>query len=90
MACCGKKREHWLSATRNEMPGGVPQGPPPLGSATPRAVHFKYLGSTGLTVVGPVSGQTYRFSGPGAVAAVDPRDAPSVAAVPRLVRVQHP
>jgi hypothetical protein len=56
----------------------------------PQAVHFKYLGASAITVIGPVSGRAYRFFGAGARAAVDPRDAPSLATVPHLVQIAHP
>jgi esterase/lipase superfamily enzyme len=47
-------------------------------------VHFEYVGRTGLTVLGPVTGRYYRFEATGMVAAVDKRDAPSLSAVPHL------
>jgi hypothetical protein len=90
MTCCAKHRAEWLSGTRTErIDDGYRTATSSEGSL-PRAVYFKYLGATGLTVIGPVSGRTYRFSGSGATAVVDPRDAPSVAAVPHLIRVRHP
>ena len=90
MTCCGKHRAQWLNAVRNDRIDDHHQTPPPSTGSPAHVVHFKYLGATGLTVVGPVSGRSYQFFGAGATAAVDPRDAPSVAAVPHLVRVQHP
>jgi len=42
---------------------------------------FQYLGKTGLTVMGPRSGKSYRFDRPGAVVAVDPVDSRALAAV---------
>jgi hypothetical protein len=51
--------------------------------------YFSYLGSTGLTVVGPVSSQVYRFVPSGPPIVVDPRDAASLARVPNLRRIQH-
>jgi hypothetical protein len=39
-----------------------------------------------LTVQGPVTRRLYRFAAPGAVVAVDARDAPSLARVPQLRR----
>jgi len=64
--------------------------PPPI---PPRAARFgkvqlEYIGPTGLTVRGRISGQIYRFPETGARAAVDTRDAPSLLAVPQLRRVQ--
>jgi hypothetical protein len=65
----------------------------PTNAATaPRATSspfpsFKYIGVSGLTVQGPVTKRLYRFAGPGAIAAVDSRDAPSLTRVPQLRRV---
>jgi hypothetical protein len=47
-------------------------------------VFFKYLGQTGMTVIGPRTGKRYRFDGPGATVEVDLRDRLSLAALPRL------
>jgi hypothetical protein len=45
---------------------------------------FEYVGATALTVIGPASGQRYRFDRPGARLAVDPRDGLALQAVPLL------
>lgn len=45
---------------------------------------FEYVGTTALTVFGPVSGAPYRFSNPGSRVRVDPRDRQSLAGVPVL------
>jgi hypothetical protein len=37
-------------------------------------------------VQGPITKRLYRFAGPGAIVAVDGRDAPSLARVPQLRR----
>jgi hypothetical protein len=50
------------------------------------AVAFEYVGRTALSVRGSITGRSYRFAAPGAVVAVDARDAGSVAAVPLLRR----
>jgi hypothetical protein len=55
----------------------------------PSAV-FEYVGRTGLTVVGPVSGRRYRFEATGARVAVDTADMPSLTAVPQLRLVARP
>ncbi len=52
------------------------------------AVRFQYVGQTGLTVTGPITGRRYRFNGPGAAAEVDARDAPGLVAVPNLRRAR--
>jgi hypothetical protein len=64
--------------------------PPGRALTATSLIFFKYVGPTAMTVVGPVTGRRYVLPGPGATAAVDPRDAPAVAAVPHLVRVAHP
>lgn len=51
---------------------------------------FRYTGYTSLTVRGPVTGRTYHFASAGAVLAVDPRDAPSLTAVPQLLPAFSP
>lgn len=78
MSCCRSRPKAPASPPR------VVPSPPPRPAAA--AVAFRYTGSTAVTVVGPASGRTYRFASPGAVEAVDPRDAPSLAAVPVLRR----
>jgi len=52
------------------------------------AAFFEYTGKTGMTVIGPVTGATYRFSAPGSRVSVDLRDYGHVAKVPNLARVQ--
>ncbi len=48
---------------------------------------FQYLGTTAVSVIGPVTRRLYRFDRPQARVAVDARDASSIAAVPNLRRV---
>lgn len=90
MACCGGKREQFLQRT-DPAPSHVQVGPP---SPTTRPVYagpveFQYTGRTGLSVLGPITRTRYRFNGPGARVAVDPRDAASLTAVPNVVRVNY-
>ncbi len=87
MACCGGNRpDRRVSDARRKVADA------PIADHNPVTgpVFFGYVGITGLTVVGRATGRTYQFFGRGARAAVDRRDAPSVAAVPHLVRVPHP
>jgi hypothetical protein len=49
---------------------------------------FEYIGRTGMTVVGPATGRSYRFDRPGARAVIDARDRAAVAAVPHLRQVR--
>jgi hypothetical protein len=53
-------------------------------------VEFRYVGPTAMTVFGPVTRHQYRFAGPGARVAVDPRDARAIDAVRNLRRVPGP
>ena len=86
--CCGKNRTT-VSQTRVTSPAIRPAQTRPARAARPRsnAVYFEYTGKTAMTVMGPVTGATYRFATPGSRAAVDFRDWKQVAAVPGLVRV---
>ena len=89
MPCCGKQRmslnemtraNHSAAAARTE--AGLP----------PRLLHakvfFEYAGQKSMTVIGPVTGKRYRFTGPGAVTEVDLRDRASLAGVPHLKQVR--
>jgi hypothetical protein len=59
--------------------------PLPPRPENPRGLAYEYVGHTPLTVVGPASGQRYRFT-PGTILAVDPRDRTALAAIPLLRR----
>lgn len=88
MACCGRTRHTQPIATQtqpltNDYETIVSYTPP-----LPTFHHFVYVGSTALTAVGVVTGQRYRFAGTGSVVDVDSRDAPSMAGVPNLKRLQ--
>ena len=83
MPCCGRAGQRWGSApARSHLPNTSTIRAPQIG-----AVLFEYVGRTGLTVAGPVSGRRYRFDAPGSVVAVDPADQSSLAALPQLRRV---
>jgi len=86
--CCGKNRTA-VSQTRVSTPAGRPAQAARALSIRPRsnAVYFEYTGKTAMTVMGPVTGATYRFTAPGSRVTVDFRDWKHVAAVPGLVRV---
>jgi len=91
MACCGKRRKQMSQVIPT-----YPDRRPLRGLSTARTepplrgpiVYFEYIGKTGLTVFGPVTGKRYRFNGNGAVVAVDLRDKPSLLAVPHLKKVE--
>jgi hypothetical protein len=83
MSCCGQQREQ-LPGIRRVSPQANDRQRQP---SSPLAIRFEYVGATGLTAVGPVTGKRYRFDNYGSRVLVDPRDAPSMAAVPHLRRV---
>jgi len=88
MSCCGKHR----------LAGGSPSPRLPTATTTnstvrparQTSVFFEYVGRTGLTIVGPVSGRRYRFEAPGSRQPVDPADKPSLAAIQMLRQVSEP
>jgi hypothetical protein len=53
-------------------------------------VEFHYVGQNAITVFGPVTRHQYRFAGPGARVAVDPRDARAIGGVRNLRRIPAP
>ena len=83
MSCCGRQREQF-QGTSQIPPRGNDRRRQPLPQP---AIRFEYAGATGLTVQGPVTGKRYRFESHGSRVSIDPRDAPSMAAVPHLRRV---
>jgi hypothetical protein len=90
MPCCGQKRAQFTTipgAERSPAFDRAPLAPPTGRPAAPLPLLFEYQGATAATVIGPVTRRVYRFDGPRARVAVDPRDAPSIAALPNLRRV---
>ena len=67
MSCCGRAR------TAASGPPSVSRRPVVLGT-TNKSIRFEYIGEMSMTVIGPVTGQRYHFSGHGAQVRVDPRD----------------
>jgi len=53
-------------------------------ASTLTGIPSQYIGSTAMTVIGPVSGRVYRFDGPGSRLELDRRDVPHLTAVPKL------
>lgn len=81
MSCCGQK-------TPDRSPRPAPRATSPAPSPPQHhAAIFQYVGRTGLTVVGPVSGTTYRFPGPGSKERVDLRDRAGLLQLPVLREV---
>ena len=95
MSCCGKARAQVQRAISNQparrgpSPAAQPKPLHRTQSAVAGNVYFSYFGTTGLTVTGPISSRVYRFVSNGPPLEVDSRDAPSLARVPNLRRIQH-
>ncbi len=84
MSCCGQNRQRLSDFdSRRQM-----VGPSPVQKRTSSRslVYFEYVGKTGLTVIGPITGKQYRFPKPGAKIAVDSNDAPLLTTIPRLIQ----
>jgi len=91
MGCCGERRR--AKSTSGPVQGAGVHHREVVSRDPPRrypVVYFQYLGRTGLSAIGPISGKRYRFDGPGTIVAVDPRDRRSLAAVPSLRQVGQP
>jgi hypothetical protein len=88
MSCCGKSRAQAATGPTIPVAAGRPSRAEPRRAVPQVAVYFEYVGGTGLTVQGPITGRKYRFSGPGQRVAVDGRDGPSLMAVPNLRSVK--
>jgi len=85
MPCCGKLLQQYRGAVNQ---ANAPRPEPATSAADPQfVIRFEYIGQTGLTVIGPVSGRRYRFDRPSAQVAIDPRDRPGLASVPKLRQV---
>lgn len=89
MPCCGNQRATLQTPARSNYHSGTADKT----REEPRRVlrdrvFFKYLGQTGMTVIGPKSGKRYRFDAPGSVVEVDLRDRPSLAGLPKLREVR--
>lgn len=80
MACCGHRR----ATIDTSGTAAAAKRPPPK----PRVVLYQYTGPTSMMVAGRMSGAKYQFAGPGAKVQIDLRDAPSLAALPNLRRLE--
>ncbi len=88
MGCCGSQRAQYHTSAHSgpvEAASAVHPSPRVVSTTT---LNFEYVGQTGMTAVGPLTGKRYRFNFPGAVVPVDSRDGPSIAAVPNLRRAK--
>jgi hypothetical protein len=88
MSCCGNKRAEFQisQALDNRNNRTRPQPSQPT-VRPPAKVFFEYSGQVPVRVVGAVSGNHYRFSGPGARLEIDARDRRSLAAIPKFRQV---
>ena len=75
--CCGKNKSRLPSAPFEATPHRAR-------TANGLTSTFEYIGRTGLTVAGPMSGTRYRFDRPGARLEVDLRDREWLMRVPVL------
>ena len=78
MSCCGKMRDKAAQEA-----GALLQREVQRATAV-----FEYVGHTGLTARGPVSGAHYQFQKPGARVTIDARDARALSRVPVLRHVR--
>lgn len=85
MSCCGGNRRAGWAAQPSPEPATTAE---PVRAPEPGVTNFEYTGRTALTMRGAITGRSYRFAQPGAVVAVDRRDAPSAAGVPHLRRAR--
>ena len=85
MSCCGKKRTEYVQQSVNN------NYVQPTSEYTPTKifpdVNFEYVGATGLTVTGSITGNRYRFAQTGEVQLIDYRDVGGMMAVSVLKKV---
>lgn len=65
MGCCGQTVSGRLTITQKDIDEGL-------------TMEVEYEGGPRATVTGPVTGNSYLFSGLARVAYIDPRDAPAI------------
>ena len=78
MSCCGQARQ---ALRYPQLAVAAQPDEAPLELAQLARETFEYVGSSGLTVIGPATGMRYVFPSPGARAAVDARDARSISSI---------
>ncbi len=88
MACCGGKRRALYAPQPNPQAAETGAGVTGARQVPHSGILFQYVGRTGMTVVGPITGRRYRFERGGAPVEVDARDSPGLFAVPNLERVR--
>lgn len=78
MSCCGNHRGTVQSFISNPRMHASQSGAQIAGTM------FEYVGATGVTAIGGYTRRVYVFPEPGAKVATDPRDTPSLQAIPVL------
>ena len=90
MSCCGGNRASQRSAWQSSPVPAQRQALPARQSdrseqnGPDRHVTFEFTGPTAITVTGPATGSTYRFSGRSERVLVHGADAPSLLSIPGL------
>jgi hypothetical protein len=84
MCNCGNKRNSLSQQQESQVPKS--NGQNQIVTNAPNA-NFEYTGKTALTVVGNVTGKSYRFGRTGDIQIVDHRDAPGMKLIPVLKRI---
>jgi hypothetical protein len=91
MSCCGRQQQQFVGiASAHQTPSPIARHSPQTATTRQPPLFFEYVGRTGLTVIGPITGRRYRFDQRGSRLSVDPADQPSMAAVPQLRQVAGP
>jgi hypothetical protein len=85
MCNCGKKRTEHSSSANTGNVNTKKENP----AQTPDEVRFKYIGKTGLTVIGNFTRKQYRFNYPGDKQNIDYRDIQGVMTIPVLKKVDE-
>jgi hypothetical protein len=75
MGCCGQKR---AAFSTGDQPAPRDEARRQVGRQAPGPVKLRYMGDRPVHVRGTVTGRTYVFASPGAVAEIDPRDRPGL------------
>ena len=88
MGCCGKNRST-IRVVENQALENHDQQRVTF-TPRPSFQYFEYVGATGITAFGSVTGRCYRFATRGAIVAIDDRDAPSMSGVPNVRRTRGP
>lgn len=90
MSCCGQKRTAGQTGLSYHIHNTFQTNTiPPQATEKKIAVCFEYIGRTGLTVMGTISGKRYRFDRTGSLICVDPKDRPSLSAIPQLREIRR-